>query len=326
MLVSKTFMKNFKLVVLRYHIKVLDKLILPEFPGSTLRGGFGNAFRQITCTQKKTDCHKCLLITSCPFGYIFSTEPERNTARLKNIMDIPRPYVIRPCNNTGGEHSEGEHIDFEQVIIGKAIDFLPYFIVAFKELGEIGLGSGKGRYELKNAYITKPKNNYTEIYNIDRGAISYSEDIITLWQDIIGSQYKKPREVEINFITPLRLEVENVLLEWAPEFDELILNLVRRTNNMAYFHCDIIDELNFAEIKEKSYNIDIVDSDIKVVNWSRYSERQDKRIPLKGIIGSVVYKGEIKPFLPLLRLGEYINIGKNTTMGMGRIEITDIDI
>ena len=37
---------------------------------------------------------------------------------------------------------------FSQSLIGKSIDFLPYFIYTFDELGRMGIGKGKGKYQL----------------------------------------------------------------------------------------------------------------------------------------------------------------------------------
>ncbi|MGQ9706881.1 MAG: hypothetical protein ACUVWP_07800 [bacterium] len=94
---------------------------MPEYPIFSLRGGFGNVLRKITCTHKKLYCHQCLLLSSCHFGYIFSTPPQRDTIKLSNIQDIPRLYVLRHGNETWGEHYSDEITDFEQVVIGKAI-------------------------------------------------------------------------------------------------------------------------------------------------------------------------------------------------------------
>ena len=42
---------------------------------------------------------------------------------------------------------------------------------------------------------------------------------------------------------------------------------------------------------------------------------------LGGLIGSITYEGNLDKFLPLLRIGEYIHVGKAVTFGMGRYRI-----
>jgi CRISPR/Cas system endoribonuclease Cas6 (RAMP superfamily) len=45
---------------------------------------------------------------------------------------------------------------------------------------------------------------------------------------------------------------------------------------------------------------------------------------MKGFIGEVVYQGDLTKFYPLLKIGEYIHVGKNTTFGLGKYEIVKI--
>jgi CRISPR/Cas system endoribonuclease Cas6 (RAMP superfamily) len=42
---------------------------------------------------------------------------------------------------------------------------------------------------------------------------------------------------------------------------------------------------------------------------------------LGGIIGEVVYEGDLTNFVPLLKIGELTHIGKNTTFGLGKYEV-----
>jgi len=42
---------------------------------------------------------------------------------------------------------------------------------------------------------------------------------------------------------------------------------------------------------------------------------------LGGFVGSVVYQGEISPWLPLIKAGEILHIGKATAFGLGKYVI-----
>jgi len=41
-----------------------------------------------------------------------------------------------------------------------------------------------------------------------------------------------------------------------------------------------------------------------------------------GVVGSMTYEGDIREFLPLLVLGSWVNLGKGTSLGLGRYELT----
>ena len=42
---------------------------------------------------------------------------------------------------------------------------------------------------------------------------------------------------------------------------------------------------------------------------------------LGGVTGTVTYEGDLSDFIQLLRLGEYVHVGKGTSFGLGKYEI-----
>jgi len=63
--------------------------------------------------------------------------------------------------------------------------------------------------------------------------------------------------------------------------------------------------------------------DLKWFDWERYSARQDTRMKLGGVIGRIAFKGEIGEFMPFIKLGEFLHVGKGTTFGLGKYEIAE---
>jgi CRISPR/Cas system endoribonuclease Cas6 (RAMP superfamily) len=61
------------------------------------------------------------------------------------------------------------------------------------------------------------------------------------------------------------------------------------------------------------------------VGSSRYSWRRDVSHDLSGFVGEIVFEGELEPFLPYLRLGEYLHVGKNAVFGNGWFRIEDMN-
>ncbi len=52
-----------------------------------------------------------------------------------------------------------------------------------------------------------------------------------------------------------------------------------------------------------------------------YSARSDAELLFGGKIGRLVYGEEAARFLPLLRAGEIVHLGKNPTSGCGRMRV-----
>ena len=129
-------------------MRALEPLILPSYKGSTLRGGFGNAFRRVVCALRKNSCQDCLLKNKCIYSYVFETPPPPDTRIMRKYTSAPHPFVIEPPPEKRMGYKPGDEIRFGLTLIGRAIDYLPYFIYTFDELGRMGIGKGRGNYEL----------------------------------------------------------------------------------------------------------------------------------------------------------------------------------
>ena len=102
-----TQLQNFRLARYRLTLTALATITMPPYAGSTLRGGFGHAFRKMVCTQGPIDCRDCTLKAVCPYPYIFETAPFEGAQQLRTYGDVPRPFVIDPLD-TRGEYRKGE--------------------------------------------------------------------------------------------------------------------------------------------------------------------------------------------------------------------------
>jgi hypothetical protein len=132
----------------RYRVvfEAREPLDLPGYLGSTLRGAFGDAFRAVACPGRIDE--PCPIPLQCPYHLIFETSPAPGSDALRTHDEIPRPFVIAPANSDQG-HSDGQarrlfrpgdEVSFELVLIGRAQEFFPYFVVALREVNRIGRG------------------------------------------------------------------------------------------------------------------------------------------------------------------------------------------
>ena len=68
---------------------------------------------------------------------------------MRKYTVAPHPFILEPALDSQRTCKEGEGLSFGITLIGRAIDYLPYFIYTFEELGQIGIGKGRGKYELR---------------------------------------------------------------------------------------------------------------------------------------------------------------------------------
>ena len=320
------FLNNFPLAKFQLTISPIDKIILPKYKGSTFRGGFGHAFKKVVCVSFHKDCSGCMLKEKCIYSYVFETPPPKDTTIMRKYPYAPHPFIIEPPIDEKTEFDENDNLDFGLILIGKVIDYLPYFIFTFNELGKIGLGKGMGKYQLIEVKNIVKNNDIIEesvIYKGD-GKILNNKYKILSSEDIINQtkKFNKKESIELQFITPTRIKYKNKLISDL-EFHILIRNLLRRISLLLYFHCDEELDIDFKEVIEKSKEIITETSDLEWYDWERYSHRQDERMSLGGFIGKITFKGDIKEYLPILFLGQYTHIGKQTSFGLGKYEMTN---
>src|SRR5262249_3369482 len=143
---------QFQLALLKFTLRAEEAVALPPFSGSTFRGAFGAMFRRIACAPHCTDAQSCLLASACAYARIFEAQPNVEGYRPASDGGLPRPFVIHPPGPPAGERNlikPGEEFTFHMTFVGIAADFAPYFILAWRELGRIGLGARRGRFRLE---------------------------------------------------------------------------------------------------------------------------------------------------------------------------------
>lgn len=243
---------------------------------------------------------------------------------MRKYTAAPHPFILEPSTNSRQNHKKGEDLSFGLTLIGRAADYLPYFIYAFEELGRIGIGKGRGKYELREvteeggAGDSIPKKRI--IYSGDTKLLAQTNPPIQ-WSEIIANSSKPPHAVNISFITPTRIKYKNHLTKDL-EFHVFFRNLLRRISLLSYFHCNYrIDDTGFKELIEQAGKIKTVKRSLYWHDWERYSNRQETRMKLGGFMGEITYGGELEKFWPYIRLGEDVHVGKGSGFGLGRYRI-----
>ena len=308
-------LQNFRLARYRVILTALSTIVMPPYAGSTLRGGFGHAFRKMVCTQGPIDCRDCTLKAVCPYPYIFETAPFEGATQLRTYGDVPRPFVIDPLD-TRGEYRQGESFVFRLTLIGRAIDYLPYFLVSFRELGEIGIGKGRGRFQLTQVLTDGEESIYdgdTQMVHNRNNALSFD--------DIQQETASLPTDqLTVHLLTPARITHEGQITDKLP-FHLFWRRLIGRISALGYFHCGESLSLDFKGLIAQAETVRTVQTGLRWHDWTRYSSRQNQKMQLGGLIGSVTYAGDLEAFLPFVALGTFLHVGKNATFGLGKYKV-----
>jgi len=316
--------QTFNLARYRFTLTPRGPMHLPPYKGSTLRGGFGMAFKETVCFQPRVKtCEGCLLRWQCPYPTVFEPAPPPDSEVLRTHTDIPTAFVIEPPLDDRREYAAGDTLTFNVVLIARAVDLLAYFVIAFQELGRRrGLTPDRVKFDVASVTTVNPFTGQEQsVYTADQPGVIVKRSGITA-SDIMGATDGLPADhLTLNFLTPTRLKYNGRFLHQAPPFHVIIRTLLRRVSSLSYFHAGHQWETDYRGWIARAKQVEITTAHVSWMDWQRYSTRQQRHMNLGGIVGQVTYSGEIAPFLPLLRLGELIHVGKGAVFGNGQYRL-----
>ena len=308
------------LTAARYRVtfQALDPLDLPAYLGSTLRGAFGHAFRALCCPARPGEA--CPIPVTCPYHLIFETAPPPGAEALRTHEEIPRPFVIAPPPVSAPEYPRGSEVVFDLTLIGRACEFLPHFIVTFREVDRIGRGRravALSRVEAVDPLLGVSETVYTGADNL----VKPVDRAVTLADCAAVPCPDGP--VRVRFLTQTRLKHGDAFVR-RPDFHVLFRRLLGRLSSLARFHCGAALDLDFRGLIARAEQVRLASDETRWTTWERYSGRQDRRMEWSGLVGSALYEGDLHPFWPYLVFGQWTHVGKGATFGLGGYRIEGV--
>lgn len=326
--IDEKLLEKFKLGKYRFSLQLLQDAWLSEYKGAMLRSAIGNLFKKICCAKKlDAKCTDCQYRASCAYGYIYHTQLPKDSQYLKSIRNIPRPYIIEPPLDFRRKMPAGEKFEFNLILIGKAIEFFPYFFTLFKWLGDpkeksVGLGSRRSKFRITRVTSIDVHNkDWNTLYTPgEEPQLEFVEtDQISL-ADILQANSENPisQKVHLELLTPMDIRTRHKLVKpLEPRY--LIRSLLYFSSALSYFHCQseplIEDQEAKKLVQDSADQVRISRDNTHVRTFYR------KRQKIIGLMGDITYEGNLDPFSPFLYLGEWIHTGKGRVMGLGQYKL-----
>lgn len=302
----------------RFTMRFREKAQLPPFMGKTLRGGMGHLLRQVSCSTDQDSCGGCLVNRVCPYAYIFETRRPPGATLMTQYKQVPRPYVLEPPCTDVTDFDVGDKLQFSLVLVGRAISYLPYLVLAFQELGGAGLGQRRAQFELEEICSELPDGGATVIYGGEQVQLEQTQFFTP---EHIPDGRSGP-SITLNFRTPVRLRRQGKVVNTL-DFRTLMSTLLRRLSALSYFHCGRELKLDFKGLVERADTVEVTSDNMRWTDQARFSGRQQRRIRMGGLTGSIRFRGPIDEFRPLLALGQVVHVGRGTALGLGNYEVVD---
>lgn len=297
----------------RFQFQVTQGLHLPEYAGSMLRGAFGRALRKISCMTKEKNCKECPLYRSCPYPAIFET-PAPEEHHLQNFSQVPNGYVIEPLFWGEKYYAPGESLYFDMVLFGRLLDQLPLIAYAWQRAFQYQVGHGKA--ELVDIYCHAD----SQIYSI------YTNGKITQHINQLEVPGSLPVSMKLDISTPMRIQRDGHALSPSEiNLDRVIIGIAKRLTLLTELHFSETLLLDFEQLRRE---ISMVQDTKKLswLDWTRYSSRQNQKMKLGGVVGEWKIDNVSPLIAKLLYIGQWIHVGKNASFGLGRYQISNLEL
>ncbi|HEY8460205.1 MAG TPA: CRISPR system precrRNA processing endoribonuclease RAMP protein Cas6, partial [Blastocatellia bacterium] len=300
---------------------------LPNFLGSTLRGAFGHALKRTVCVMERRDCENCLVAPRCLYQYLFETPPPEDAPQLRGHRQAPHPFIFEPplAEPEGRRQSikRGESLNFGFMLLGRAIDALPYVIYAIEMMARGGLGVERARFELTGVNWRSPQGESRPIYEPSQHRIASTPETAPTLDEYLRRRLadcQAATRLRLRFLTPTRIRIQGDA-QASMGFDLFADNLWRRAALLLALHGSKPFNLDKLWWQHET-DVRCVENNLRWWDWERRSNRQKRNVKMGGFVGEIEYEGEeLIEYLPLILAGELLHVGGGTGFGLGRYEI-----
>ncbi|CAA6818412.1 MAG: CRISPR repeat RNA endoribonuclease Cas6 [uncultured Sulfurovum sp.] len=274
---------------MNYHyveVKIKTECKPSYFIGSMIRGAMGYALKEVTCINPSYKCEGCFTQSSCLYYKFYEEQNSFHQYRF-NI-----------------ELGSGK-FNFGLYLFVDACDELSYVLNAL-EIVLTQNGLTKHNYKFSNIEFFL---NGERIY----GKNEFKPSSMPSKEFSVESFSPN---VKIKLLTPLRIKRNNDFLKTNVDLEDILRSIYQKEQEY--------------DTGKRAYKLDYTPSyttTVKALTHKillRKSNKQNKRMNMDGIIGEIAVMGLDERSYRLLKLGEIIGVGKQTVMGLGRIEVQHI--
>jgi hypothetical protein len=244
---------------------------------------------------------------------------------LHDLQDVPRPFVIEPPLDQKRVFAAGDALEFGLLLIGRGIDFLPYFLHGFAALGATGLGRALAKARLERVEALEPFRPVGQPIYHDGRALAPAELPLLNLAELPGRAAKLPADLRVELRTPLRVKSRGAFVE---QFDlgAIVQATLWRLGALSLFHGPGLWRPDMRPVVEAARGVRVERAEVRWVDWERTSTRggERRKMTLGGLVGSASLR-EVPPDVrAALLAASVLHAGKAAVFGHGWVGVSPL--
>jgi CRISPR-associated endoribonuclease Cas6 len=228
---------------------------------------------------------------------------------------VPNPFVIEPPPLGLRYVPAGGTVSFALVLVGRALDQLPLIAYALQRAFAHGIGRSMARGRLEDISLEYP-GEALSVWDAEHARIDPHEQVLTL------PPLPVTDAVTLCIETPLRLQNQGHPVPLERFRSRTLFTALLRRASLLFELQTAMEGLAFDAARLAAIADRLTDERrLQWKDWTRFSSRQRQEMTLGGAIGEWRLSGDLDELLPWFWLGQWLHVGKNATMGMGRYSL-----
>ena len=276
-------------------------------------------FYKMWCLYPREACWQCRRKNTCFYAAMFAPSAALGALPAEAAGMTPYPFVLEPPPS--GYYRPREKTILTVYLLGRGMSYLPYFLEGIKDMGLEGVGRGRKTFTLQEAWLEHPLQK--KIFPLARfiGAELAPGAVLHGWQvENWAAKAGNVKSIMLNFTSPAFIRYQNAFLV-EPEFKAVLKELVGRLSSLYYYyHMGKEIKLSYQCFISGGEKIEIVKNNTRTVFLENKSA-PSQGLRSVGFIGKVFYQGELTPYLPVLKMGEYLHLGEGSHLGQGALRL-----
>ena len=272
----------------------------------------------------------------CPACWLLASQTDPGVVRRVYSLAGPLP----PLDTL----APGQLFQFTITLFGEGFRFLPYFMLAVSAMGDIGVGPGRGKFEIVSIYAVNPLTGGSHAILSEGEKIVRPQSLPIGWKDAEAAARALPSQAAschlsatplarrqrgsqvdicIQFLSPTRL-IDSGSLVKAPDFGIFFRRLLERVDELAKQHCggERRPSEEVSELNQLADQVRLIEETTQWVELWGPSGRTGRSTPMGGFVGYAVYRSKHwDRLLPWLLLGQGVQVGKLTAKGNGIFQV-----
>lgn len=285
----------------RFSFRVTRPITLPTYKGSTFHGGFGHALNRIGRRFR---------------DYFYAPPAVTNGNERRSL---PKPFMLIPPLEEKTHYAAGDEMQCGLFLFGDAVRHFMIAFAALESLGkDLGLGRNEGRYRIESVEQLTLDGAATVL----EGDTWFPEPYPVRASEVLSARHTEARRITLSMASRIRLKNDNLLVKEAPPFRIFFDRIIGRINSLAALYGSgmLMPPFEKRQMLRMSESV-IMDrsrTTARWVEWARPPKDGKEEMSFGGLLGDIVYVGELAPFVPWVVLGQWTGVGGKTSFGLGK--------